>query len=691
MNLLKKLRLIMGSFSYKMKMLFGIYDKQTLEYAEKALVMSTNLKSILESNFVATISDIIPGDWDNKLIDTAKDSLKKVIPILSIINDCKGNESLDYMINCFISGIKKLPPEMQDAAISKFSSLITRYMHKLSSNKNVDNHYFDTLTQSIYSLSKASLLLLIPFFSFSQTYVSIDTGTNSFRLNSSILPKNSTFITVGRDTGYIQFISSYDGHSVTKQVLSTRVYRPSINDTFSSTSELIVFFQNNCLDTTGLGGGVGGMVNPMTAFGDIIYGGNLGDAQKLSANSSSTKMVLSQKSSGIPYWSSVGKVDSIYSSDNTLTVTSDTLTNAKINLSKSNTWTSDSTVFSNDIKVHGITVGTGQGGISTNTGFGLSVLSNITTGIQQCAFGNGALASVTSSTASNSAFGYLAGNKITTGIDNTYFGASSGGNTSTGVSGHTAIGRQSLNYSTGNNNTAIGSACMSKASSWSGINNVGIGVNILPVITTGSNNLFAGGSNGSLLTSGSSNVGLGLLSIAGVSTTSYNTAVGSISYRIGTGTGNTCIGYNSGSSITTGNYNTVIGSFTGSGGGIDITTSSNNIILSDGQANTRLYFSGANGTVYGNFTLGTAGNKISITTGTNASAGTSSAMVSGTTTISTTAVTSNSIILLTGVSTSTPCATCGALSQGTIVAGTSFVINSSLNTDTRVVKWVIIN
>lgn len=92
--------------------------------------------------------------------------------------------------------------------------------------------------------------------------------------------------------------------------------------------------------------------------------------------------------------------------------------------------------------------------------------------------------------------------------------------------------------------------------------------------------------------------------------------------------------------------------------------------------------------VTGNLTLNTAGNKLNITTGTNASAGKSAAMTAGTITISTTAVTSSSLIFLTNaVVGGTP----GILSVGTIVNGTSFVINSSSATDTSQVNWLIIN
>lgn len=92
----------------------------------------------------------------------------------------------------------------------------------------------------------------------------------------------------------------------------------------------------------------------------------------------------------------------------------------------------------------------------------------------------------------------------------------------------------------------------------------------------------------------------------------------------------------------------------------------------------------------GNLVLGTAGNKLSIATGANASIGTSAAMVAGTVTVATTAVTASSRIFLT---VNTPGGTQGVLSAPTasIVAGTSFVINSSNAADTSTVNWWIVN
>lgn len=101
----------------------------------------------------------------------------------------------------------------------------------------------------------------------------------------------------------------------------------------------------------------------------------------------------------------------------------------------------------------------------------------------------------------------------------------------------------------------------------------------------------------------------------------------------------------------------------------------------------------------GNLVLGTAGNKIEITTGANASAGTAT-LASGTVTVNTSAVTANSLIFLSRKSIgSTGANPLGLLVVGTITAGASFVINavteadatSVVATDVSDVDWWIIN
>lgn len=95
-----------------------------------------------------------------------------------------------------------------------------------------------------------------------------------------------------------------------------------------------------------------------------------------------------------------------------------------------------------------------------------------------------------------------------------------------------------------------------------------------------------------------------------------------------------------------------------------------------------------NTTFNGNVSLGTAGNKLSIKTGTNATAGTGT-LSGGTVTIATTAVTASSLIFITD--TSSGATNVGTLRVSAQTAGTSFVVTSSNVLDASTFNWLIIN
>jgi hypothetical protein len=91
----------------------------------------------------------------------------------------------------------------------------------------------------------------------------------------------------------------------------------------------------------------------------------------------------------------------------------------------------------------------------------------------------------------------------------------------------------------------------------------------------------------------------------------------------------------------------------------------------------------------GSLSLQTAGNKINITTGSNASIGTAT-LSAGTVTVNTTAVTANSIIFVCYNTRGTQTGRLDAPSAS-IVAGTSFVITSNNGSDDSTVNWWVIN
>jgi hypothetical protein len=207
--------------------------------------------------------------------------------------------------------------------------------------------------------------------------------------------------------------------------------------------------------------------------------------------------------------------------------------------------TSSTVTSTGDASISGLTVGKGGGASVLNTAVGNLALASNSSGTQNSAFGNGAL-NTNSSGGNNTAIGYYAQVFNTTGGNNTSVGNQALYSNTT-ASYNTAVGYQALySESTSSNNTAVG--------------------------------YQAGYShNGS----------------AGAYANTY------IGYQAGyaatSGYVNTFVGYNAGSAVTTGLLNTIVGAYTGNSGGLDIRTSSGNIVLADGSGNPRYYFDAASG------------------------------------------------------------------------------------------------
>ena len=304
----------------------------------------------------------------------------------------------------------------------------------------------------------------------------------------------------------------------------------------------------------------------------------------------------------------------------------------------------------NDASISGLTVGKGGGGATYSTALGKNALAATNTGDYATAVGYSALNSNTSG-GSNSAFGFGSLTANTTGSQNSAFGQGAL-NANTTQSNNTAVGYQAgysnnnggdqcfVGYkagyaTTGGGNSFVGS--QAGQSNTTGSVNTGFGLQALYSNTTASNNTAVGYQAGYSNTTGTGNIFLGYQ--AGYATTTpvnnvfignaagganvtggYNTFVGngagSASNYNGVGV-NTFVGYNAGSAITTGIYNTLIGGFSGNGGGLDIRTGSNYIVLSDGAGNPRGIFDGS-----GNFLVGTT--STSVTSGGIFNRGTSS-------------------------------------------------------------------
>jgi hypothetical protein len=221
--------------------------------------------------------------------------------------------------------------------------------------------------------------------------------------------------------------------------------------------------------------------------------------------------------------------------------------------------TNATNTFTVDQSISGLTVGKGLGSQSSNTAVGNGALGSNTSGNTNSAFGFYSLISNTTGS-SNSSYGYTAMQNNTTGANNVAYGHSALFSNTT-ASNNTAVGFQALyNNTTASENVAVGYQA--------GYSNTTSAVNTFVGNKAGYNSNYTSGAAG-------------------------NTLIGaSAGYGITTGYGNTIVSSNGpnnsnpgGFYITTGNNNSIFGAYNGNQGGLDIRTSSNYVVLSDGSGN----------------------------------------------------------------------------------------------------------
>ena len=230
---------------------------------------------------------------------------------------------------------------------------------------------------------------------------------------------------------------------------------------------------------------------------------------------------------------------------------------------------------------------------TNNTAIGQAALYLNTTGGYNTALGSSALGSNTTAS-NNTAVGYQAGYANTTGSAINAFGYQALDANTTGAN-NIAMGNSALGANTtGSFNTAMGDSAL--AANTTANDNVAVGQSALDANTTGASNVALGRDALGANTTASNNTAVGFKAGYSGTTASENVIIGAnAGYSITTGVNNTFVGganpaaaYGAGGAITTGSKNTIIGRYDGNQGGLDIRTSDNNIVLSDGDGNPRL-------------------------------------------------------------------------------------------------------
>jgi len=191
------------------------------------------------------------------------------------------------------------------------------------------------------------------------------------------------------------------------------------------------------------------------------------------------------------------------------------------------------------------------------------------------------------------------------GTDNTRIGSNAGDSIVSGANYNVLVGKNAgTTISTGDNNLAVGTFALENTTT--GSSNVALGYGSLENSVTASGNTAVGtraiqgctSSNNTVIgyqaaynaTSIESSVIVGYEAGLGLTTGNWNVLIGREAGKaISSGGDNTMIGPEAGELMTTGNNNVIIGNYDGNQDGLDIRTSSNQIVLSDGDGNVRLH------------------------------------------------------------------------------------------------------
>lgn len=363
----------------------------------------------------------------------------------------------------------------------------------------------------------------------------------------------------------------------------------------------------------------------------------------------------------------------------TLTVTSSDSSITILGSSSTNTLTLTAKVYT--------TPTTGSVFVGATPNGGMSGTFNL-------ALGSGALSSATSG-AVNTAIGANAGNGIATGTRDVIIGANTGGGQD--FSFCTLIGYGAVN-GTGSANVAIGdSAGVDTGSTAAGCTYVGTSSGMA---TTGNFNTGFGYKAGFQNTSGAANIFLGAQSgDANLLTLSNQFMAGSEAYPANTVT------FGKGYSSATATAYTISGvrGFGSNNAGADLqlaggvgtgSATPGNVVIQTGVAGgssstlqsltTRVTIAPTATTFAGDVKLGTAGNKLYVKTGTNASAGTAT-LSGGTITVTTTACTTSSLVFVQDRTGGANIGTC------TVAANSgNFVVTSTNVLDSSAINWFIV-
>jgi len=101
-------------------------------WIKKAVIPSIQivdgLKWLVNSPTIPFITAIIPGHFDDLLVEKAKEVLPKVLKILRITDECISLENPDEVLKCIVSKLKTFDDESKAVAYHNVATLLSHYL-----------------------------------------------------------------------------------------------------------------------------------------------------------------------------------------------------------------------------------------------------------------------------------------------------------------------------------------------------------------------------------------------------------------------------------------------------------------------------------------------------------------------------------------------------------------------------------
>jgi len=139
-----------SGFMGKIKSLFKKVDKFLDDNINTALAVSTAIRSFFYNPVFDVLVAISKTQVDNILLDKVRQALSVAVDSLAIVNTCKQYTSLEEKLQCFITEVKKLAPDLQQAILVKLAQLVAS---QIDGNRYKQSVY-DALVQGKFTIEK---------------------------------------------------------------------------------------------------------------------------------------------------------------------------------------------------------------------------------------------------------------------------------------------------------------------------------------------------------------------------------------------------------------------------------------------------------------------------------------------------------------------------------------------------------